>query len=122
MAEEIVILTVNGVKFPNPSKMQVTIEDWDASTSERNANGDLMRDRVAVKRKIEVEYSLLTGEQMSLILKATEDVFFDVVYFDPQQNGFLTKTMYIGNRAPSFYVLRDGKVMYRDFKFSLIEK
>lgn len=117
-----VILKVNNTEFPNPSKMQVTIEDWDASTSERNANGDLMRDRVATKRKIEVEYSLLTGEQMSSILKATEDVFFSVTYFDPKENGFLTKTMYIGNRAPSFYILRDDKVMYRDFKFSLIEK
>lgn len=117
-----VILKVNNTEFPNPSKMQVTIQDWDASTSERNANGDLMRDRVTVKRKIEVEYALLDGNQMKTILDATEDVFFSVTYFDPKQNGFLTKTMYIGDRTPSLYVLRDDKILYRDFKFSLIEK
>lgn len=117
-----VILKVNNTEFPNPSKMQVTIEDWDASTSSRLSNGELARDRVAVKRKIEVEYSLLTGEQMSLILKATEDVFFSVTYFDPKENGMKTITAYTGNRTPSFYVLQDEKVLYRDFKFSLIEK
>jgi hypothetical protein len=117
-----VILKVNNTEFPNPSKMQVTIEDWDASTSSRLSNGELARDRVAVKRKIEVEYALLDGNQMSAILKATEDVFFSVTYFDPKENGFLTKTMYVGNRTPSFYMLRDDKVLYRDFKFSLIEK
>ena len=108
--------------LPNPSKMQVTIQDWDASTSERNANGDLMRDRVTTKRKIEVEYSYLTGAEMSGILTATEDVFFDVVYFDPKDNAMRQMTAYIGDRTPSFYILQDNKVAYRDFKFSLIEK
>ena len=45
------MLKINGVAISTPSKFEVQISDLDGE-SNRNANGKLIRDRIAVKRKL----------------------------------------------------------------------
>ena len=112
---------VNGVAMPTPKSFNVNISDLDGE-SNRNANGDLMRDRIATKRKLEIEYPPLDPSDISLILKAISPVFISVEYPDPQEGRFITKTMYAGDKSSPMYSIINGQPKWSGLKFNLIEK
>lgn len=76
------MININGSEIKIPKSFQVTVSDIDGE-SNRNAQGELLRDRVAVKRKLECEWPPLNATDCSTLLKAVQDVFFDVTYPDP---------------------------------------
>ena len=67
-------LTINGVAVKPPKSFQVGIQDIDGETG-RNANGDMVRDRITTKRKLDCEWGMLTQEEMSQLLNAVSAVF-----------------------------------------------
>ena len=112
---------VNGVVMPTPKSFTVSISDLDGE-SNRNANGELIRDRIATKRKLEIEYQPLDPSEISLILKAISPVFISVEYPDPQEGGVITKTMYAGDKSSHMYSIINGQPKWSGLKFNLIEK
>ncbi|MDN4069932.1 hypothetical protein QYF50_18685 [Paenibacillus vini] len=117
------LLKANGVALvASPSEFKVTILDLDdADSSVRTSDGTLNRDRVAVKRQVEIGWNALTQVQISQILKAMENVFFDFSFTDPK-DGYVTKRMYIGDRAAPIAFERNGVLWYKDLKFTLTER
>ena len=77
------MLKINGVAIATPKAFEVTISDLDGE-SNRNTNGELIRDRIAVKRKLNCEWGPLSQSECSTLLKAVKDVFFQVTYPDPE--------------------------------------
>lgn len=114
------MLKINGVAVKTPSKFEVQISDLDGE-SNRNAQGDLIRDRIAVKRKLVCEWPPLTQAESVMLLNAVKDVFFEVTYPDPQL-GIITKTMYVGDRSLPAYQYKDGEVRWSSLKFNLVER
>lgn len=114
------MLILNGVVVPTPKSMSISINDIDAETG-RNANGTIVRDRVAVKRKIECEWGMLTQEEMQTLLNAVTPVFFSVKYIDPQI-GETTKTMYVGDRTAPVYNFNSKFKLWSSLKMNFIEK
>lgn len=114
------MLKINGVAIATPKTFEVTISDLDGE-SNRNTNGDLIRDRIAVKRKLNCEWPPLTQDECSNLLKAVKDVFFQVTYPDPM-DGVITKTMYVGDRTSPVYSAIDGVVKWSGVKFNLVER
>ena len=114
------MLKINGVAIATPKTFEVTISDLDGE-SNRNANGDLIRDRIAVKRKLNCEWGPLSQSECSTLLKAVKDIFFKVTYPDPEL-GVVTKTMYVGDRTSPAYTVINGVVKWSGFKFNLIER
>ena len=114
------MLKSNGVAISTPSVFEVQISDLDGE-SNRNANGYLIRDRIAVKRKLICEWPPLTQEQCSMLLKSVKDVFFDVTYPDPEL-GMVTKTMYVGDRTSPAYSYLNNEVRWNGVKFNLVER
>lgn len=114
------MLKVNGVAIAAPSVYEVTIQDLDGE-SNRNASGDMIRDRIAVKKKINLEWPPLSQREISTLLNAVSSVFFMVTFPDPQQ-GMITKTMYVGDRTASAYVYIKGEVKWSGLKMNFIEK
>jgi hypothetical protein len=110
------MIKVNGVDIATPKTFSVEINDIDGE-SERNARGDLVRDRIAVKRKLSLDWGPLTDAQMSVLLNAVKGVFFDVTYPDPQ-DGIVTKNMYVGNRTAPMY--KNG--LWESLKMSFVER
>ena len=96
------MIVVNGTEIAVPKSYKVTVSDIDGE-SNRNANGELVRDRIAVKRKLEMEWGPLDDSEISILLKAVKDTFFEVTFPDPQE-GILTKTMYVGDRSAPAYI------------------
>lgn len=116
------MISINGVEISTPKSFSLDIMDIDGETN-RNLNGDLLRDRIATKRKIECEWPPLTQSEMSILLKAVSDVFFEVTFPDPQE-GMCTKTMYVGDRnAPAyFYNTKTKQVEWNGLKMNFIER
>lgn len=114
------MLKINGVAISTPIKFEVQISDLDGEST-RNANGFLIRDRIAVKRKLICEWPPLNRSECSKLLKSVKDVFFDVTYPDPEL-GMVTKTMYVGDRTTPAYQYKDGEVKWSGVKFNLVER
>jgi hypothetical protein len=93
------VIKINGVGF-NPSSLEFQVYDLDGEEgSGRNQNGEMFRDRKAVKRKIVCTFNGLTDAMASKLLKAVEPVFFFLEYPDPVENKRKTITAYVGDRT-----------------------
>ena len=114
------MISVNGVPIVTPATFEATVSDLDGE-SNRNLFGELVRSRIAVKRKLTLEWPPLTQSEMSTLLTAVSGVFFTVTYPDPQE-GMVTKTMYVGDRTAPAYQYINGEVKWRGLKMNFIEK
>ena len=114
------MLKINGVTIVTPKGYELSISDIDGETN-RNANGTLIRDRIAVKRKLNLDWQPLTQNQSSTLLNAVTSVFFDVTFVDPK-DGIITKTMYVGDRSTPAYSYINGVVLWNGLKMNFIER
>ena len=114
------MIKINGVAIATPKIYEATVSDLDGE-SNRNAAGQLIRDRIAVKRKLNLEWGPLSQSEIALILNAVSGVFFTVTFPDPQL-GIITKTMYVGDRTAPAYQYINEEVKWSGLKLNLIEK
>ncbi|WFA10327.1 DUF6711 family protein [Tissierella sp. Yu-01] len=115
------MIKIDGKEIPSPSDYLVSIMDI-STNAERNAAGDLVMDRVATKRKIELSWRFLPKDELSTLLKSVSSVFFEVEYIDPQEGTFKSGTFYCGDRSAGALDYINGNIRYRDIKFNLIER
>lgn len=116
------MLRINGVAIASPKDFKVDISDLDGESG-RNARGELIRDRVAVKRKLECEWGPLTNSEISVLLQSVQSAFFRVEYPDPMTGTNQTKTFYVGDRsAPAYFKDDSGKWLWKGLSMNLIEK
>lgn len=114
------MIKINGVDIATPKIYEATVSDLDGE-SNRNAAGQLIRDRIAVKRKLNLEWGPLSQSEIAPILNAVSGVFFTVTFPDPQL-GVITKTMYVGDRNAPAYQYINEEVKWSGLKLNLIEK
>lgn len=114
------MIKINGVDIATPKVFEVSISDIDGETN-RNANGDLIRDRISVKRKINLEWPPLSQSEIQALLNAVSSVFFTVTYPDPM-SGVTTKTMYVGDRTAPALIYKNNEVFWEGLKMNFIEK
>ncbi|CUQ08679.1 Lj965 prophage protein [Clostridium paraputrificum] len=114
------MMKINGVAIATPKIYEATVSDLDGE-SNRNAAGQLIRDRIAVKRKLNLEWGPLSQSEIAPILNAVSGVFFTVTFPDPQL-GIITKTMYVGDRTAPAYQYINEEVKWSGLKLNLIEK
>lgn len=115
------MLKVNGVAIATPKVFKVDINDLDGETN-RNAKGELIRDRIATKRKLNCEWAPLEMAEISSLLKAVKDEFFSIEYPDPMDGIVVTKTFYVGDRSAPMYSCADGVVKWQGVSMNFIEK
>lgn len=115
------MLKINRVAIATPKTFKVTISDLDGETN-RNAKGELIRDRIAVKRKLECEWPPLTMAEISAILQAVKDIYFQVEYPDPMDGAVITKTFYVGDRTSPMYRNNNGNILWEGLSMNFIEK
>jgi hypothetical protein len=114
------MIKIDGVVIPTPGDYQVGI--MDLVHAERNAAGNLVKDIIATKRKIELSWKYLSKEDTSKVLKLVSSNFFTVEYIDPQENTRKTGMFYCGDRHVGALDYRNGNIRYKDIKFNLIER
>ncbi|KRQ86060.1 hypothetical protein ABG79_02192 [Caloramator mitchellensis] len=114
------VLKINGADVPAPSSLIVGI--MDISKAERNAQGTMIIERIATKRKLELSWSYLTKDELSNLLNKVSPVFFEVTYTDPQTGVLRTGTFYCGDRSVGMMDYNNGNIRWKDIKFNLIER
>lgn len=118
----------NLVALPDPSEMAVLLQDIDASTTTRSADGTLLRDRVAggatAKRKIELKFPPMRTDAMKAVLQAIAPEFFWVEYIDPYEGMERVAQFYAGDRKAPLYNanLRGNGPLWENLSFNIIEK
>lgn len=106
-----------------PSEFSVQILDLDdADSTTRTADGRLNRDRVAVKRQIDMKFPLLQWAQISALLKQMDSMFFTIYYPDPMEGIYLTKTVYVGNRKAPVAIKKNGVLWWGELQITLTER
>lgn len=96
------------------------VEDPEAG---RTLDGEMQRDRVATKIRLDVTCRALRSAEASIVLKAILPEYVTVEYTDPMENDVVTKTMYANNNPAAFMFLQeDGTEWWEDITFPLIER
>lgn len=118
------LLKINDVEIAAyPKDFTVTVLDLDNDEStERTADGTLSRDRVTVKRQIEMSWNAIPWASVSALLTAMQDVFFDFYYPDPMTGQYETKKFYVGNRPAPVAVENNGVLYWAGLKVTLTEQ
>lgn len=114
------LISVGGVALPTPTEFQVGI--MDISKAERNANGYMIIERIATKRKLFLTYAYLTRTDLALILQKIAPAYYNVTYTDPQTNTVKTGSFYCGDRNVGYIDYINGVPRYKELTFNLIER
>lgn len=98
-------------------------EDIDGEGSGRDLTGELRRNRIAVKLRLDIVCTPLSGKNASLVLKTIHPEFVKVRFLDPEAGDFIERIMY-SNRIPAKFLKknRNGTYMWQGITFPLIEK
>lgn len=98
-------------------------EDVDGPNAGRMLDGELRRERIATKRRLDITCRPLSLSECSTVLTAIMPEFVTVTYTDPQLGEDVTKTMYSNNNPATFLMIRpDGSEWWTGITFPLIEK
>lgn len=97
--------------------------DIDGPTTGRTLDGMLIRDRLAVKERLDITCHPLTTAELAIVMALIEPEWVSVTYISPRTGGTVTKTMYSNNIPVSFLFARpDGTEYWGGVTFPLIEK
>lgn len=97
--------------------------DVDGEGAGRMLDGQLERNRVATKIRLDVTCKPLKLSETSVVLSSIMPEWVTVQYDDPQAGRLLTKTMY-SNNNPATYCMKqpDGTEWWSGITFPLIER
>lgn len=120
------VLTIDGVDivpFVAYGGFKWQREDIDGPGAGRDLTGDLRRNRVATKRRLDITCRLLKSAELSTVLSAVMPEWVEVTYYDPQEGSTVTRTMYSNNNPASYQIKHpDGTEWWGGVTFPLIEK
>lgn len=114
------LINIGGATLPTPSSYNVTITD--IIKNDRNAAGNMIIERIATKRVIQLGWNYLSNNDYSTILNAVSSVFFDVTYFDPQDNTTRTGTFSTSDRPAGMILFNNGMPSWSNVQFTLTER
>ena len=121
MAKEIMII-IDGQKMPCPSGYQWGLMDVSMGESGRTDDALMHKNRVAQKRKLELEWVGKDWQTTARIMQAVNPEYISVRYPDMMSGTYETRTFYVGDRtAPVKFWWTDRK-MIEKISFNLIER
>lgn len=114
---------LSGSIVATPKELTVSIQTLDSGSSGRNANGDMVRDIIGRKTKLDAKWGPLNTSEVSLILRLIDAASFSIRYFDPQEGGLITRTFYCGDRSIPVYSwnAKLSKMMWQGLTVPFIE-
>lgn len=114
------ILNINGWDVPAPTVMNVSLFHAHENTG-RSASGSAVIDRSALKRRLELRWAHLSGENLAALLGKISG-FFDVVYPDPLDGQQRSMQCCCSESAGGILRIQDGKPVWTDVKMTWTER
>jgi hypothetical protein len=115
------MIDINGTTIATPKKCSIGVFDI-SSAAARNAAGDTVIDRVAVKRKLDLEWGPLTNAAISVLLTAVAAQYFSVAYPDPVTGAAKTIVCYVSERTAPILKYTGATPMWESLKMTLTER
>ena len=115
------VLTVNGAAAPSPSGMKVVIFEVGPAQM-RTASGALAADCLGLKRRLELQWNVLTPAQLGSLLQQVAGNFFEVEYPDPGTADHRTMTCRCGECTAGVLLVRGGEPVWTDIRMEWIER
>lgn len=117
------LIKINGVPIKTPSSFQYTRSDLDVD-SYRSLSGELIRNRVATKVQLTLTWKsgAMDVQSMSTLLKAFDNEFFQVEYFDIHDGAMRVGTFYSSDKVAQMYSYVNGVPVFNEISLTLIEK
>ena len=111
----------------DPQTMKISIQDLDSGEATgRNQDGQMFRDRVAVKEKIKLTFPPMYRIDYHRMLRLISDQFFKVRYFSDMTLTVREVEMYVGDREATVYNKYDtadqNHMIVKDIAFNFIER
>lgn len=115
-------MQINGVTIKTPMDLTVGVFRI-ASEAERTASGLMVLDVIAIKRRLDLTYTIISDAELKAILDILEGgVFHSVTYPDPQGGEAKTITAYVGDINQGAFFRRNGVRYWKDVRLALIEQ
>ena len=120
------VLKINGVTMPTPKHNGVSYSEnkiWSTNTG-RNMNGEMVGTIVAIKKKVEIEFPVLTPNEVKLIntqVSSKGNPYVPIEITSPM-GGTERFTCYFGDLVYPVYGLIKGEYCVNGFKLDGIEK
>lgn len=120
------MLIVDGVELKAPSTFSWGIQDVSDQSSGRVQSALMYKNRIAQKRKIELEWSNPTPEEIYEIVNAFQPEYITVQYHDPLDSPdptvMSTRVFYTGDKTAPVYSWVVGEERYSAVTFNIIER
>lgn len=119
------MLIVDGVELKAPSTFQWGLQDVSDQSAGRTQDAVMHKNRIAQKRKIELEWSNPTPEETYAIVNAFQPEYISVQYHDPLDSPdpavLSTRRFYVGDKTAPVYSWVVGEERYSAVTFNIIE-
>lgn len=115
-------MKINGVTILTPTELKVST--FRISKSERTADGSMVMDIIAVKRRLDLSWAVIADSDLQQImgLLAPTQAFHAVIYPDPENGETATITVYVGDTGQEVGQRVAGTRYWKDVTISLIER
>ena len=114
---------VHWTVLPDPQSMPVSQQDEDSANAGRNLAGLMIRDRVAVKEKVNISWRPMFASEWQSILALVKPQYIYVRYFSPYYGAVRTAYGYTGDKSSEmlFKARGNGDDILQNCKFNFIE-
>lgn len=114
-------MRINGHIIKTPTELKVGV--FRISKAERLANGDMSLDIIAVKRRLDCTWAVISAIELQQIMDILDSgTFYTVEYIDPKNGEAGTITAYVGDINQSAWYRKDGIRFWKDVSLALIER
>ncbi len=118
-------LIINGTDITNLVAYQGfkwSRNDIDGQNAGRNMSGEMIRDRVSVKMRLDVTCKPMLRAEHRMLMNLLMPEFVTVQYDDPVY-GFTSKIMYSNNNSSEYCIKkRNGREYWYNVSFPLVER
>jgi hypothetical protein len=116
------MLYINGAEMPSPAELSVELEDI-GDAGYRNALGQRLVDRIAVKRTIELRWPQISAADAAELLGAVaQEVFFSAEYHDPETGGLREGVFRAVQRSAEMFRVDGGAAVWARISMKWEEK
>lgn len=114
-------MKINGVTIKTPTELKVG--SFLITKSERTADGSMVMDIIAEKRRLDCSWSLITAADFQQILSLLRgQAFHAIIYPDPELGEETTITAYRGDTGSEVGQQISGTRYWREVQIALIER
>lgn len=115
------ILKAGSVVLPAPVKLSVSDEIlWSSNTGRSTKSGKMVGDVIAEKKTLDIEWGVLTADEMSLISSKLKSGFYPVSFINDGE--LLEITAYRGTLKKEYLGYAGGVHYYKNVTVSIIQQ